>query len=115
VRRARPVLALILVGLAHAGAGAQDPERYHAIGVVQALLSPPSSLHASRPVIVIQHEPIAGLMNEAMSMPFLAASADLFRALHVGDRIAFTLQVTPDALLVVEVERVGAARRAPAR
>ena len=91
--------------------GAPQPsDRYRGTGVVLALFPPPSSLHATRPVIVIQHDPIAGLMDEAMSMPFLAASADLLGPLHAGDRVAFTLQVMPDALLVVGIERVGPTR-----
>lgn len=78
---------------------------YRGTGVVLALLRPPSSLHATRPVIVIDHDPIAGLMNERMSMPFIAASTRLFDELEVGDRIGFGLMSTPDALLVVTVER----------
>jgi Copper binding periplasmic protein CusF len=80
---------------------------YHGTGTVLALLPPPSSLHATRPVIVIQHDPIPGLMDDAMSMPFLAASVALFRELRAGDRIAFGLRVEPDALLVVHIKRLG--------
>jgi len=76
----------------------------------KALLPPPSSLHATRPAIVIEHEPIAGLMDEKMSMPFLAASTALFQGLRPGNRIAFGLQDTPRALLVVAIERLAPAR-----
>ena len=79
---------------------------YRGRGVVLALLPPPSDLHATRPVIVIEHEPIAGLMDDKMSMPFIAASTALFHGLHKGDRIAFGLKDTPDALLVVAIERL---------
>lgn len=79
---------------------------YRGAGVIEALLPAPSSLHATRPVIVIRHGPIPPLMNEEMSMPFIAASADLFRDLRPGDRITFGLKDTPDALLVISVERV---------
>jgi len=41
-----------------------------------------------------------------MSMPFIAASADLFRGLKAGDRVAFALAETPDALLVVSLEKL---------
>src|SRR3977135_1957169 len=41
-----------------------------------------------------------------MSMPVIAASADLFRGIAVGDRVAFALAETPDALLVVSLERL---------
>jgi hypothetical protein len=44
-------------------------------------------------------------MPDAMSMPFIAASTELFRDLHPGDRIAFGMQDTPDALLVVTIDR----------
>ena len=87
-----------------APAGAAKPD-YRGTGVVLAILPPPSSLHATRPVIVIEHEAIAGLMDEKMSMPFIAMSTALFQGLTPGDRIAFGLLDTPDALLVVAVER----------
>jgi Copper binding periplasmic protein CusF len=83
---------------------------YRGIGVVLAILPPPSHLHASRPVIVIDHEPIAGLMDEKMSMPFIAESTRLFQGLAPGDRIAFGLKDTPGALLVVVVEPLPARR-----
>jgi Cu/Ag efflux protein CusF len=71
-----------------------------------ALVPPPSNLHATRPVIVIYHDQVPGLMDEAMSMPFIAASTKLFEGLRPGDRIAFGLKNTPDALLVVTIERL---------
>ena len=45
-------------------------------------------------------------MAEKMSMPFIAASTGLFQGLSPGDRIAFGLKDTPDALLVIVVERL---------
>ena len=84
-------------------------------GVVVAILPPPSSLHATRPVIIIRHDPIRGLMDETMDMPFLAASTDLFGDLHPGDRVAFGLKDVPGALLVVEIERLGAPAAGRAR
>src|ERR1700675_2326805 len=87
------------------GSPAAKPD-YRGTGVVLAVLPPPSSLHATRPVIVIEHGPIAGLMDETMSMPFIAASTTLFQGLRAGDRIAFGLKDTPDALLVIIVERL---------
>jgi hypothetical protein len=81
---------------------------YLGTGTVVSLLPPPSALHATRPVIIIHHEPIPGLMEEAMSMPFIAASSRLFEGLRPGDRIAFGLKSTPEALLVVSLERLGA-------
>ena len=109
-------LTLAAVLLAAAAAGAQStlgpgakPD-YRGTGVVLAILPPPSDLHATRPVIVIDHEPIAGLMDEKMSMPFIAASTRLFQGLTAGDRIAFGLKDTPDALLVILVERIQSKR-----
>jgi hypothetical protein len=95
---------------AQPAAGSSARPDYRGTGVVLAILPPPSHLHASRPVIVIEHEPIAGLMDEKMSMPFLAASIGLFRGLAPGDRIAFGLKDTSEALLVVAVERLAARR-----
>ena len=46
------------------------------------------------------------VMDETMDMPFIAASSELFRDLRAGDRIAFGLQATPDALLVVSIKRL---------
>jgi Cu/Ag efflux protein CusF len=109
---ARVGLALGMLALAGAPAraqpahpGAERPD-WRGRGVVLKLLPPPSDLHATRPVIIIQHEPIAGLMEDAMAMPFLAASTALFEGLHAGDRIAFGLRDTPGALLVISIEKL---------
>jgi Cu/Ag efflux protein CusF len=115
VRWALPATLLVAAAtlLVAAGAAAQPtggtaprPD-YRGTGVVLAVLPPPSSLHATRPVIIIDHQPIAGLMDEAMSMPFIAASTDLFHGLRPGDHIAFGIKDTPGALLVISVDRVG--------
>jgi Cu/Ag efflux protein CusF len=102
-------LALILAPLAPTAA--QTPRtgaarEWQGTGVALAVLPPPSDLHATRPVIVIQHEAIPGLMDEAMAMPFLVASTSLFEGLKPGDRIAFVLRDVPEALLVVSIERL---------
>jgi hypothetical protein len=110
------LLALILAALAFVRRVDADDDRtptraeFRGTGVIVALLPPPSSLHATRPVIVIHHDPLVPLMPESMEMPFLVASAALFADFRVGDRIAFTLRDTPDALLVVGIERARAAR-----
>jgi Cu/Ag efflux protein CusF len=75
-------------------------------GTVLAILPAPSDLHATRPVIVLQHEAIAGLMEQAMAMPFLVASPALFEGIRPGDRVAFGLKDVPDALLVISIERL---------
>ena len=63
-------------------------------------------------MVVLEHDPIAGLMDEKMSMPFIAASTDLFKGLKPGDHVVFGLQSTPDALLVISLRKqaVGRAR-----
>jgi len=99
------ILALLAPVAAQAPRATAPPE-YRGNGVVLAVLPPPSELHPTRPVIVIQHEAIAGLMDEAMAMPFLVASTSLFEGLKAGDRIAFVLRDVPDALLVVSIERL---------
>src|SRR3989442_7274846 len=96
------------------GTAAARPD-WRGTGVVVAILPPPSSLHATRPVIIIRHDPIRGLMDETMDMPFLAASMDLFGDLRPGDRVAFGLKDVPDALLVVGIERLGAPAAGRAR
>ena len=104
--------ALLATGSASGQSGPEAAAKpdYRATGVVQALLPAPSSLHPTRPVIIIQHEPIPGLMDESMSMPFIAASSALFQGLTPGDRIAFGLKDAPGALLVITVERLAVKR-----
>src|SRR5713101_105913 len=98
MRRLRVALAVALLAQAlHAGPaapqGAPAPKAdWRGTGTVVAVLPPPSSLHATRPVIIIHHAPIHGLMEEAMDMPFIAASTGLFAGLRPGDRIAFGLK-----------------------
>ena len=84
---------------------AADKPDWRGTGIVLKLLPPPSDLHATRPVIVLQHDPIHGLMEESMAMPFIAASTDLFRGVRVGERVSFGLKETPDALLVISIEK----------
>jgi Cu/Ag efflux protein CusF len=111
VRLTRAALLVLLAAAPAAAQGAAPADSrpaWRGTGVVVALLPAPSSLHATRPVIVIHHQPIPGLMDDAMSMPFIVATADLLRDLRPGDRITFGLKETPDALLVVTIERVGA-------
>jgi Cu/Ag efflux protein CusF len=73
--------------------------------VIVSLHPPPSALHATRPVVVLDHDPIAGLMDEKMRMPFIAAATDLFKGLQRGDRVEFGLKSTKDALLVISLKR----------
>src|SRR5574341_710616 len=70
-----------LIGFFMRSRVAPPTPEYLGRGVVVSLLPPPSSLHATRPVIIIHHDPIPGLMEEAMSMPFIAASSKLFEGL----------------------------------
>lgn len=102
----RRAFALAVVAMTAVAAAAQAPQEYRGTGVVVAVMPPPSSLHATRPVIVLQHQPIPGLMDEEMSMPFIAASDDLFREVKPGDRVAFVLRDTPGALLVIALRRL---------
>lgn len=107
--QARSLSILLLVAALVAPAAAQPVRSvtsdWRGTGVVLAVLPPPSDLHATRPVIVIRHEAIPGLMAEAMTMPFLVASTALFEGIRPGDHIAFALKEVPDALLVVSIER----------
>ena len=76
---------------------------YQGTGVIVGLHPPPSSLHSTRPVVVLKHEPIVGLMDERMEMPFIAESTELFKGLRAGDRVEFGLKSTTDALLVISL------------
>jgi Cu/Ag efflux protein CusF len=102
------VVWLVLLQGAAATTSTQD---YQGTGVIVSLHPPPSELHKTRPVVVIHHDPVVGLMDETMSMPFIAASAKLLKGLTPGDRVAFGLKVTPDALLVISLQRLETARR----
>lgn len=84
---------------------------YQGTGVIVGLHPPPSALHATRPVVVLNHDPIVGLMDEKMSMPFIAASTALFKGLKPGDRVEFDLKVTEEALLVISLRPLAASRR----
>ena len=104
------MLALVVAAMLAGAAGAQpaspgDKPDWRGTAVVLKLLPPPSDLHTTRPVIVLQHDPIHGLMEESMTMPFIAASTDLFRGVRVGERVRFGLKDTPDALLVISIEK----------
>ena len=79
--------------------------------MIVGLHPPPSSLHATRPVIVLHHQPIVGLMDEKMEMPFIAVSTELFKGLEPGDRVEFGLKSTVDALLVISLSPLPPARR----
>ncbi|MBI3636840.1 MAG: copper-binding protein [Candidatus Rokubacteria bacterium] len=104
LRKLRAAVMVLLVAAAPAAAQAPKVD-YRGNGVIVAIMPPPSSLHATRPVIVLEHDPLPPLMPEHMIMPFIAASTELFRGFAVGDRVAFGLQDTPGALLVVTLER----------
>jgi Cu/Ag efflux protein CusF len=92
------------------GAGETSKPDYQGTATIVSLHPPPSTLHATRPVVVLDHEPIVGLMDEKMSMPFIAASTQLFKGLTPGDRVAFGLKTTRDALLVISMKRLPPAR-----
>jgi hypothetical protein len=108
----------IVVCLAVSGGAAvegfQEPTSrpdYQGTGVIVGLHPPPSALHPTRPVVVLSHDPIVGLMDERMSMPFIAASTSLFDGLKPGDRVEFGLKSTEDALLVISLHRLAPDRR----
>ena len=115
--RFHAVAVVGLIALVAGAAGAQPARApagkpdWRGTGVVLKLLPPPSELHATRPVIVLQHDPIPGLMEESMTMPFIAASTALFRDVRAGERVTFGLKEVPDALLVISIEKAAPARR----
>ena len=100
------VSVTLVAGSLQGAPGSTSTPDYQGIGVIVGMHPPPSSLHATRPVVVLRHEPIVGLMDEAMEHPFIVASTDLFAGLHPGDRVAFGHKSTPDALLGVFMRRL---------
>jgi Cu/Ag efflux protein CusF len=112
-RRRFLLLGAGLAALA-AGAGAwflwlrpedlSGPGMYHGTGVVLAVLAAPSPFDAKRPVIVLRHDAIPGLMEKSMTHPFVIRSAKLLRGIGLGSPVRFTLKDTPGALLVVRLE-----------
>jgi hypothetical protein len=84
----------------------RGPGVYHGSGVVLAVLPAPSPLDATRPVVVLRHEPIKDLMDEGMTHPFLVRSGRLLQGISPGTHVRFTLKDTPGALLVVRMERI---------
>jgi hypothetical protein len=55
-------------------AGASSTPDYQGTAVIVGIHPPPSTFHATRPVVVLHHDPMVGLMDERMEMPFIAAS-----------------------------------------
>jgi len=91
--------------------GSTSKPDYQGTAVIVGLHPPPSALHPTRPVVVLHHEPIVGLMDEKMEMPFIAASTELFKGLKPGDHVEFGLKNTPDALLVIDLHPAPPPRR----
>jgi Cu/Ag efflux protein CusF len=98
----------LVVGLVACNSSTESASKpdYQGTGTIVGLHLPPSALHATRPVVVLRHDPIANLMDETMEHPFIAASATLFAGLKAGDRVTFEMKTTRDALLVVSLKRV---------
>lgn len=94
------VLGLLLLVL---GAGvweilmflAPEPGTWRAVGVVEEV---------GQTFVVIRHETIPGLM-EGHSMDFFVESRTLLDGVRPGDRVRFLLKSTPNALLVVRLEK----------
>ena len=103
-------LAAWLVGCNGSTESTSTPD-YQGTGVIVGLHPAPSSLHPTRPVVVVRHDPIAGLMDESMEHPFIVASPKLFDDLKPGDRVEFGMKTTKDALLVISLKRVHALSR----
>jgi Cu/Ag efflux protein CusF len=100
------IVAAVALALSVATSAGAQQTHWSGVATIMAMLPPPSPLDATRPVVVLDHEPISGLMDERMSMPFIVSSPALFGDLKIGDRVAFELRDTPGALLVVRLDRL---------
>jgi hypothetical protein len=80
-------------------------EVYRFVGRVVEVALPPSLYDATRPVVVLDHGPVRGLMP-GHTMPFMAASAELIKDFRPGEQVRGALTATPGALLVTELERL---------
>lgn len=118
-RRVRRVVLVGFVALATAGGVAwalwsltdpnQDedgPKIYKGTGIVEGVLLAPSAFDRKLDGLLIRHEAIKDLMDEAMTHPFVVKSRRLLRGLRPGDRIRFTLKDRPGALLVIYVKKI---------
>ena len=110
VATALMIVCAVAADLQAASSSTSKPD-YQGTAVIVALHPPPSSLHPTRPVVVLHHDPIVGLMDEKMEMPFIAASPSLFKGLKAGDRVEFGLKSTPDALLVISLRPLPPGKR----
>jgi len=82
------------------------PKIYKGVGVVEQIIRAPWEFDRERDGVVIRHEAIKDLMDEAMTHPFVVKARRLLRGLRPGDRIRFTLKDTPGALLVIYVKKI---------
>ena len=59
-------------------------------------------------MILVQHEPVPGLMETMEFMSFFAESKELLDSagLNKGDRIRFTIKQIPDKLLITKIEKL---------
>lgn len=59
-------------------------------------------------MMLVRHEAIPGLMDEMAAMSLVTESRALLdqAALERGDRVRLTIRQTPEALLVVEIQKL---------
>lgn len=59
-------------------------------------------------MMLVRHDAIPGLMDEMASMALLTESKEVLdrAALRPGERVRLTIRQTPDALLVVEIQKL---------
>jgi hypothetical protein len=59
-------------------------------------------------MILVQHDPVPGLMETMDFMSFFVESKELLDGakLNKGDRVRFTIKQVPDRLLIVKIEKI---------
>ena len=60
-------------------------------------------------MVLVKHDAVPGLMDEMNSMSFIAESKELLDRANLapGDRVRFTIRQLPDALVIVEIKKLG--------
>jgi Cu/Ag efflux protein CusF len=77
-------------------------EKYDGTGVVE-------KIERDKKSVTLNHEPIKGYMEDAMTMPFHVRDAALLDAVKEGDKVAFALEIKDNVVVLTKLEKTGVA------